>query len=170
MQSRLRAASAAALLCATAASAHAQYMMVVDSTSDRVLLFDAHDGALVNASFIVDDPTSAQYNFQTPKDAIQVGDQVWVSDQLSDAVYRFDLNGNFVGAISGGMDNIRGMELVGSTVYVTNAGTGNGAPGSALVRFDTNGNPLGSFPVVSSPFDVIGFQGDLLVSSSDKDL
>jgi DNA-binding beta-propeller fold protein YncE len=151
----------ALVLCA---QAQGQFLLIPDATNDTIMKFDAATGALIQQDFIVDDPTSTNYNFQTPKDVIQVGNEIWVSDQLSDAIYRFDSNGAFLSAITGGMDNIRGMELVGSTVYVSNSGTAGGAPGDALVMFSTTGAPLGNFPV-PDPFDVVEFQGDLLITN-----
>jgi outer membrane protein assembly factor BamB len=61
------------------------------------------------------------------------------------------------------------MGLINGVVYVTNAGTQNGAPGGAVVMFDTNGNPLGHFmtPNASSPFGVLEHQGAILVSSAN---
>ncbi len=128
------------------------------------MMFDATTGASVQQNFIVDDPTSVNYNFQSPKDAIQVGTEVWVSDQVSDAIYRFNPSGAFIAAITGGMDNVRRMELVGSTVYVANSGTNKGAPGQAIVMFSTAGAPLLNF-AVPGPFDVVGFQGDLPITN-----
>src|SRR5690606_39736386 len=56
----------------------------------------------------------------TPKALIQVGEEIWISDQFRDRIDRFDLDGIHLGAITGGMDNIKGMELVnGSEVWLT---------------------------------------------------
>ena len=102
---------------------------------------------------------------------------VWVSDQSPsiNAIYRFDLNGAYVGKIggtaTGGLSNVRGMRVIGDTVYVVNAGTANAAPGPALVRFDFNGTNLGSFSTSAlagavglQPWDVVSYNGRLLVS------
>jgi hypothetical protein len=105
---------------------------------------------------------------------MQVGGEIWLSEQVGDRVARYDLVGNFLGQIgggaTGGLDNIRGMELVGNTVYVSNGGSGNGSPGaSSVVMFDTAGNPAGNFLTTGtspSPFSVLSHQGGLLVGSS----
>ena len=155
---------------AVALPAHGQqYLMVADSSSATrgVHLLDPASGTMVQANFIPGTGTS--YQFSTPKHAMQVGQEIWVSDQVQDAVFRFDLQGNYIATISGGMDNIRGMGLVNGVVYVANDGSGNGAPPDSLVRFDTSGNALGPLSVASatsSPFDVLEYQGDILVSSS----
>ena len=49
---------------------------------------------------IVDANNDETYNFSTPKEAIQVGNEIWVSDQIEDAVFIFDLAGNYLGGIS----------------------------------------------------------------------
>jgi hypothetical protein len=153
-----------------ALSAHAQQqqmLMVPDSSSDKIMLFSAVDGSMINADFILD-AAGNPYDFNTPKDAIQVGAEIWVADQVSDAVYRFDLLGQYQSTISGGLDNIRGMELVAGTVYVTNSGTANGAPGvNAVVKFDTSGTNLGNFVAAASPFDVVALNAtEILVAGS----
>jgi PEP-CTERM motif len=63
------------------------------------------------------------------------------------------------------------MRVIGDTVYVANAGTANGAPGAAIVHIDMNGQILGSFSTVAaggavgnSPWDVVAYNGQLLVS------
>lgn len=168
---RTRFVASTLLVGGLAASAFGQIMMP-DSTSDKVLLFDAFDGHLLNAAFI--DLAPATPN--TPINALVVGNEIWVSDQVSDNVSRWSLDGTtFLGAIGGaggGMDNVRGIEWVGDTVYVSNAGTGNGAPGEAVVTISTTTNSVtGSFPVgddsSGDPFDVLAFGGNLLVNDID---
>lgn len=155
-----------------------QVLLAVDTQGNRILQLSAQTGAVLNGSFIVDANNAATYDFQTPRAAIQVGNQIWVSDQSPsiNAIYRFDLDGSYVGKIGGnvaggGLSNVRGMRVIGDTVYVVNAGTANAAPGPALVRFDFSGNNLGSFATTAaggtvglSPWDVVSYNGRLLVS------
>lgn len=160
------------VLCTCAAvaltnTAGAQFLAIPDSTGDRIMTFDPFDGSLINPDFILDG-NGVGYDFQTPKDAIGVGNEIWVADQLSDEIYRFDLAGAFLGAITGGMDNIRGMAFANNTVYVSNSGTNNGAPGDAVIMFDTAGNNLGSF-LAGDPFDILEYDGALLVSDIGGD-
>lgn len=152
---------AAAALSLTS-SAGAQFLMMPDSTNNRVVLFDPNTGALVNSNYF---PLAGG----TPIHAMQVGTEVWVSEQVGDRVSRWSLTGTPLGAISGGLDNIRGMGIVAGNVHVTNAGTANGAPGAAVITYDTAGNPLGSFltPSASSPFGILPYPGGMLVSSSN---
>jgi hypothetical protein len=166
-------------LAATLAQAQAQQVLLaVDTQSNRILQLSADTGAVLNGSFILDANSAATYDFQTPRAAIQVGSQIWVSDQSPNinAIYRFDLSGAYLGKIGGnvaggGLSNVRGMRVIGDTVYVVNQGTTNSAPGPALIRFDFNGNNLGSFSTSAaagtvglSPWDVVPYNGRLLVS------
>lgn len=154
------AAAAAALLTAPAS---AQFLVVPDSLGDTIMSFDPFDGSLINQTFIVD-AGGTPYDFGTPKDAILVGNEIWVSDQISDAIFRFDLSGSYLSTISGGLDNIRGMAYANGTVYVSNSGTNNGAPGDALVRYAPDGTFLGSNPV-GDPFDVLDLGDSIAVSN-----
>ncbi len=143
----------------------AQLLMIPDSLNDSILLFDSYDGALVDDNFI-----DGAGIFQTPLNAIQVNNEIWVSDQLADSIFRFNLNGKLLSTISGGLDNIRGMAFIDDRVYVTNAGTNNNAPGAGIVTFDTNGNNLGFF-ATGSPYDVLFYNGELLISNvADENL
>lgn len=154
-------ASLAALACV---GAFAQAVIIMpDSTNNRTVLFSPQDGSVVNGAYFA-------LAAGTPIHAMRVGDEIWVSEQTGDRVSRWSLTGTFLGQLGpAGMDNIRGMGLVGNTVYVTNAGTANGAPGNAVVMWDTTGAPLGSFTTTGfapSPFGVLEHQGGILVSSS----
>ena len=155
-----------------------QVLLAVDTGANRVLTLNPTTGALINASFIADANSAATYDFQTPRAAIQVGNEIWVSDQgsNSNAIYRFDLNGAFVGRVGGnvaggGLSNVRGMRFIDGVVYVANAGTTNNAPGPAIVRIAPNGSILSSFSTSAAggtvglqPWDVVSYNGRLLVS------
>lgn len=155
-------AIALALIAGAAMHANAQFVMMADSTNNRMVLFDPFNGSVVNADY---------FGLQggTTVHAMQVGNEIWVSEQIGDRVSRWSLTGSYLGAISGGLDNIRGMGMIGNTVYVTNAGTANSAPGAAVVMFDTEGSNMGFFSTAGlapSPFGVLAYQGGMLVSSS----
>ena len=177
--SRIRSALLAAGLALLAGATHAQQVLLgVDTRLNRIWQLSPSDGSVLNNAFIVDANSAATFDFQTPRAAIQVNNQIWVSDQSPsiNAIFRFDLSGSFLGRIGGnvtdgGLSNVRGMRVVGSEVLVVNAGTTNGAPGPAIVRYDFAGNRLGSFSTVAaggtvgnSPWDVMAFGGGLLVS------
>jgi hypothetical protein len=147
------------LLAAASASAQDK-LLVVESTNDRVMLFDAFDGSLLNDNFINLLPNGSV----TPINAISVNDEIWVSDQVADTLLRYTSAGVFIGAVTGGMDNIRGICFHDGIIYVSNTGTANGAPDDAVVKFDASGTNLGFFPV-GDPFDVHVFNGELLVAN-----
>jgi hypothetical protein len=151
---------------AQAAQAQKYLMMPDSSASNTMVLFSPVDGSVVNPSYF---PLAGG----TPVHAMQVGDEIWLSEQIGDRVSRWSITGTPLGQVgggpSGGLDNVRGMGLIGSTVYVTNSGTNNTAPGNAVVMFDTAGNPLGNFSTVGlapSPFGILPHQGGMLVASS----
>lgn len=141
-------------------------IMIPESTNDRVMLFSEVDGSLLNPNFIDLTP----YGAATPINAIQVGNEIWVSDQVADSIFRFSIDGSaHLGTISGGMDNIRGIEWVGDTVYVSNAGSGNGAPGPGVVTIDVPSYSVSGFFAsgdtgAGDPFDVLSYFGNLLVN------
>ncbi len=141
------------------------YLAVVamPTNNKRVVLLDIYDGSLVIDNFINLQATAAG----TPKDVLQVGDEIWVCDQVGDRIDRFDMSGNHLGVIgNGGLDNVRGMGIVGNEVWLSNAGTANGAPGNATIRISFDGEILGSFPVLGSPWDYIVYNGEALLSFS----
>jgi hypothetical protein len=169
---RVFAVAGAILLTWNSAQAQiTQALMMPDSAAAnfRMVLFDRFDGSVLNSNyFALNGPTNS-----TPVHALQVGAEIWVTEQIGDRVARYSLTGAFLGQIgggaTGGLDNIRGMGLINGTVYVTNGGAGNGSPGaSSVVMFNTAGNNVGSFqtPTAPSPFSVLSNQGGLIVGSS----
>ncbi len=160
-------------------AAHAQRVLLeVDTGLNRVMMLNPENGAVLNGSFITDANSALSYDFQTPRAAIQVGNQIWVSDQSPNinAIYRFDLAGGYLGRIGGnvaggGLSNVRGLRFIDGFVYAVNAGTANGAPGPSIVKIDPSGNIVGSFSTVAaggaignSPWDVVSYGGRFLVS------
>ncbi|MBC7941898.1 MAG: hypothetical protein H7Z19_19430, partial [Chitinophagaceae bacterium] len=115
--------------------AHAQQVLLaVNTGNNRILTLDTQSGAVINPAFISDANSALTYDFQTPRAAIQVNNEIWVSDQSPNvnAIYRFDLAGAYMGRIGGnvaggGLSNIRGMRFIDGTVYVVNAGSTNDA-------------------------------------------
>ena len=154
---------------ALAASSQAAGLLIPDWSNDRVMLFDAFDGSLIKADFATNATVGSTEQMASPKSAIDTGREIWVTDQLSDAIFVFDYNGNWMKTITGAMDNMRGLALVGDEVWVTNAGSNNGAPGQAMLRFDLAGNSLGNFALNGSSFDVEVGNVEVLVSNWSSD-
>ncbi len=154
----LSAAMAASWLVVSAQSV----VLMPDSTNNRVVSFDATTGALIDSNMF-------GLAGGTPISAISVGDEIWVSEQVGDRISRWDWDGNSLGAITGGLDNVRGITLIGDTIYAANAGTQNGAPGASLVMFNSSGLNLGHIATAGlspSPFYALESNGSILVSSS----
>lgn len=166
-----------------AVSASGQNLLVPESVGDVVYLINGQDGSVINSSFIDlgAAATAAGYTGSlTPIEAIEVGNEIWVSDQLADRIWTFDRSGNFTGQIGvdgagdGQLNNIRGIEVVGNTVYAS-IGTDNTA-GTVLrgvAEIDvTTRDVLGSFNGRAlndtSYFDVVAYDGELLVSNIDS--
>jgi len=151
------------------------HLMVPDSgAGDRIMLFSAADGSLVDINWITD-IGAVGWSFTTPKEARVIGNEIWVSDQVTDAIHRFDMDRNFLSSITahpggGTLDNIRGFGTDGTNVYVTVF------HGTAALRgiavYTTTGTPLSFFSAGatgSGPFDAEPFQGELLISSAATD-
>ncbi len=154
-------------------AAEAQYLLVPDSTEDRVIALDAVTGAVVNPNFIdVATPAAAAGVTSTPIEALQIGNEIWVSDQVADRVWRFDLDGGLLGDIGAGeLNNIRGMDRIGDTVYVAMGSDGT-TLGEGIVTIDVptlavTGVFNGRDPADTSYWDVLAYNGELLVSNSD---
>lgn len=149
------------------------FLMIPDSLSDRIILFDPNDGSLVDDNFI-----DGSGIFQTPLNAVQVEQEIWVSDQVADAIFRFDLQGNYLSVVgdndgdgdTDGLDNIRGIEFVDGLVYVANGGDENDAPGDGevVVVFDPEGNNLGFFDT-GAPYDIRAYNGELLINDINSE-
>ncbi|MCC5786473.1 MAG: hypothetical protein JJU33_07220 [Phycisphaerales bacterium] len=169
--------AASGLVVACGAANAQEYYMVVSSTSpEGVVLIDRSNNQLVDADWIRDQG-SPDWSFTTPKEAIRVGDEIWVSDQLVRAIHRFSLDSNdpvlnrpqFVGSITGDginmFNNIRGMAYDGTNVYLTMAGTAADLWLNSVIIIDPSTQQItDSLPVGFSPFDVELYDNDLLIA------
>lgn len=143
------------------------FIAVVGSADNekKIILFDVQDGTLVIDNYII----LTSLDVGTVKQVIRVQDELWVSDQTKDKVYRLDLVGNSLGAIGeSGLDNLRGLSIINDEVWLANAGTGNGAPGYAVVQVGFDGEIAGNFLVDGSPWAFLPYSGNhVLISFSD---
>ncbi|HYE61373.1 MAG TPA: hypothetical protein VD997_05200 [Phycisphaerales bacterium] len=136
-----------------------QYLMMPDSAANRLVLLNPETGAVENDAYF----TLAG---GLPFHAMQVGQEIWVSEQNADRVSRWSLTGEYLGAVEGNppqtMDNVRGMEYADGRVYVSRNA-------NSIEVFDTNGAFVFRFSTsgqASSPFSVLEHQGALLVGAS----
>jgi hypothetical protein len=92
-------------------------LLIPESTSDYVGKYDPSDGTYLGM-FI-----SGFGGFSTPICAIVGPDSnIYVSDQVADAVFVFDPNGNYLSTYcdgSDGLNNIRGIDFRGDHLFVT---------------------------------------------------
>src|SRR5690625_500187 len=106
----------------------------------NIILINTFDRTVIDTLF----GTLTPLNASTHKGIRQINNEVWITDQNADVIYRFDLSQTYLSNVSGNLDNIRGLDLVnGNEVWVTNAGSNNGAPGNAIVRLDSSRTHLG---------------------------
>ena len=168
MDTRILVAGLAASAFASAGMAQDAMLLVADSSNDTIAAFDPTDGSLIDPVFIDLVPLDAG----TPKGIAQVGDEIWVSDQIRDRIDRFTIDGDYIDTIGGqvpggGLDNVRGVMVVGDEVWVANAGTNNDAPGNAFVRIDpTTASIIGNIPVDTGPWFALPYNGENLLSFS----
>ncbi len=154
----------------------ADFLLIPESTNDRVMSFDPTTGNLINADFIPADPT----HLALPVNAILSAgtNTILVSDQVNDVVQEYSMGGAYIGvfAPAGGvnrtiLNNIRGIALrANSNLLVT---VGEGGNIDAVAEFDTAGTYLGNFVTAAaggldSPFDVL-LTTDALVSGTSSD-
>src|SRR5690606_27431053 len=109
------------------------------------------------------------------------GTGIFVSDQIEDVVYEYDLDGNYIGIFAPAtgpdpsiLDNVRGMAISpsGDRLWVATAYTVS-APGG-VAEFDPAGNFVGYFIEpgeggLPSPSFIHVREGDVLVSDSGDD-
>ncbi|HEX8876038.1 MAG TPA: hypothetical protein VF777_04770 [Phycisphaerales bacterium] len=176
MKKALLVLAVASVVGGIASSASAKYLMVTNFASGNrsIMLFNKSDGSLVQQNWIVGDGAANVFSSQT--EALSIGSDVWISDQVQNKVFRYNLTtGTYKTAITGSgstnLSNIRGMARQGNTVFVANSGTGFG---NSIVKFDANtGAYLGAFAVqqfstatTTSPWDIhVAANGELLVSN-----
>jgi hypothetical protein len=162
-----------ASLASLAGAAQADFIFVPQSTTDTVMLLDSFDGSLVDANFLdIGAIAAAEGVSSTPIEVLEVNNELWVSDQLADRIWRFDQSGGYLGAVGvGELNNIRGMQLVGSTLYVSQGSDGT-TFGEGIVTVDVNsGTVTGSFidrdPADVSYWDIAQVGNELYVTNSD---
>ncbi|MBI4880420.1 MAG: hypothetical protein HY812_12295 [Planctomycetes bacterium] len=129
-----------------AARVTGKVLLIPDSTADIVAMFSPQDGSYLG------DLINGVGLFSTPINAVQGPDgNIYVSDQVKDSVYVYDIAGTLLYTYADGtdgLDNIRGIDWFGGHLFVT---SGNdyvaefSAPHTRLPDFIADG---------SDPFDI----------------
>ncbi len=158
-----------------AGTAQAGSLLVVDSGNDKVGLYSGADGTPIDTDFIDIAAAATAVGYTgglTPIEALEVNGEIWVTDQVADRIWRFDTSGNFVAdLLPGQIDNVRGFEVVGDTVYIAQGGNADQVEG--IVTLDVPSLSLtGSFASGAagdiSYYDVEFYNGELFVSNIDS--
>lgn len=153
----------------------ANFLMVMESTNDALMTFNADDGSLINAAYF----PGGDPNLSTPIEALLTPNAtVVVSDQITDQIVEYDTVGTFIRILFGNdltvLDNCRGIALTPGMNSVV-ATIGGGTNDDAVPEFDlATGSYLGNFiapnsTLLNSPFDIIFRNSDCLVSGSSSD-
>ncbi len=132
-------------------------LLIPDSSTDRVAMFDPMDGTYLG-DLITENP-----GFSTPVNAIPGPDgNIYVSEQLNDAVFVFDDQGTYLytyADATDGLNNIRGIAFRGNELFITSGD-------DYIARFDGPHNRLPDFIADDSdPYDLLFLEdGSLLVA------
>ena len=146
-----------------AAPALGQQLMIPESSTDQVMLFDPVDGSLIDANFI--DLRSSGSTALIPIEAIVVDDEIWITDQVADAVMRFSQDGStFLGKLEPGLDNARGIASAAGRVFLANGALPGPGGGDAIKELSAGGALIGSHPAVE-PYDLLAVGDEILVSN-----
>lgn len=150
--------------------AASSFIMVTESTHDRVSIFNADNGDLIDTAFI----PSTRPQLATPKVALKhyANSNVIVCDQITDVVQEFNLNGTYKGFYAPAtgpntsiVDNMRGMRYRSNNNLVVSVGSGVNL--NTIQQFDPSGNHIGTYISgnLNSPFDILIRANDVLVSN-----
>jgi outer membrane protein assembly factor BamB len=120
-------------------------LLIPESTNDMVGMYDPFDGTFLGNLI------SGGGMFSTPINAIQGPDgNIYVSDQLADAIFVFDTTGTYLltyADASDGLDNIRGIDFRNDTLFVTTIDT-------YVARFVGPHNRIADFFSGAGAFDI----------------
>ncbi|MEM9877627.1 MAG: hypothetical protein AAF928_22200 [Myxococcota bacterium] len=137
-------------------------LLIPDSSDDAIGQYDPQTGAYLG-DWLGPNQATDPWSFSTPICAAQgPNGNVYVSDQLADAVFEFQADGTYVGVFADtndGLNNVRGIDFLGTDMLVSNNGE------NAINRFDAAGTKLSDFVVGLDPFDVIVASGGDVVAS-----
>ena len=173
MRTQIYAIAALAAASGATIAGPSNYIMTIDTSTDQVLLLDGFDGSVINNNFLdLASAAAAAGVSSTAIEVIEVGNEFWVSDQIADRVWRFGQDGSLIGDIGvGALNNIRGMQQVGNTVYVA-MGSDSDVYGRGIITIDaTTAEITGQFngrePGDTSYWDVLQVGNELYITNSD---
>jgi hypothetical protein len=132
-------------------------LLIPDSDADVVGMYDPNDGTFLGNLI------SGFGLFSRPLNAIKGPDgNIYVSDQVADAIFVFDANGQYLSTYadeSDGLDNIRGIDFRNDTLFVTTIHP-------YVAAFAGPHNRISDFITGSGAFDILFLEdGRSLLSS-----
>ncbi len=140
-------------------------LLIPESSNDSVGSYDPQTGAYLG-DWLGPNQAGDAWSFSTPIEAIEgPNGNIYVSDQVEDAVLEFMPDGTYVGLFADtndGLNNVRGIAFLGTDLLVSNSQE------DAINRFDAAGNKLADFVSDANldPFDVLlTTTGDILVTN-----
>jgi hypothetical protein len=147
MRSKLILGAVAAGFLLVPAALAEGFLLIPDSLADTVGMYDPYDGAYHGDLIIGGDM------FSTPVNAVPgPGGYIYVSDQVADTVFRFNMDGSFFDVYADGTDglnNIRGIDFRDGHVFVTSGD-------DYVAEFAGPHNKIGNFiEDGSDPFDIL---------------
>jgi hypothetical protein len=147
MRSRIVVGVVTASLLLAPAVLAGEFLLIPDSTADSVGMYDPYDGTYLG------DLIPPFDSFSTPVNAALGPDgYIYVSDQVADSVFRFNMDGSFFDVYadgSDGLNNIRGIDFRGGHVFVTSGD-------DYVAEFDGPHSRIGNFiEDGSDPFDIL---------------
>lgn len=163
-------ASLVTLAIAGAAQGAGQAILTPDTTNFFLIAVSPLNGAPISFStkplgrWLDLSVTIDSSTIGSLRHALQIGSEVWVTDQLSSIIYRYSAQSEkprYLGSISS-VFNPRGMGVVNGEMWVACGDTGSG-PG--IARFTPGGQLIGSF-AAEDPFAVLELDGTSALTSN----
>jgi hypothetical protein len=138
-------------------------LLIPNVSNDSVGMFDPQTGAYLGDFLPASTP-----ELSTPICAMQgPNGNIFVSDQIADAVFQYDTTGTLIGAFadaSDGLNNIRGIDFFGTDLYVTDSGS------NRIAVFDSMGAALADFTTSVDAFDILFLNdGRAMLTEIDTD-
>lgn len=162
------AMAALVAFAATGASSAQEVLLVPDWTGKRVISIDPNNGSVINPNFITTGDRLRQ-----PVNAIASGKgTILVSDQLADAIFEYDGEGNFLRTFtdlaSSGIDAPKGIAVHNGELYAV---VTSGALEDTVQKFNLDtGERIGTFATgFTNGADITFRANDALLGDNDTD-
>ncbi len=158
----MRCVASAAAVIAGASAASGQ-LMILDNREDRIMLFSAVDGSLIDPNWITP-PSDGSWSMPSQPQAVEMlGDEIWISGQWYSegfrGILRLDQQGNLIGRFSTGDAQPYGISTNGTNALVAID------PGSGIYTLD--GVEVGVIYTLGA-YDIEYYQGGFIAGSTQN--